>query len=269
MPRRDPETICAALAELKKFYIYFDASAYTRIAPLENFIHRFQEERLTNSMVSDLVRLKDEIYIQTREQIWGGRRLPGPQETEEKTTAEFERVFGMLGEALYPSEPEWPRLDVGGFAGSAFLKTKEAAYQGNPEGVRAVVEHGIAIVRRHTEAVGRGDFKAAYEDTGADLKAWMNLKRFETAHREASSRYGGPPMEFQIDGFQFVLADGQARKKSKGDEGWPKTTPKETRRAKLWGFWIRDTQNHGCYGSFWITEESDAYRIAKFDFWTM
>jgi len=220
-------------------------------------------------MVSDLVRLKDELHIQTREQIYGGRRLPGPHETEEKTTAEFGRVFGMVGEALYPSEPEWPRLDVTGFAGSEFLKTKDTAYQGAPDGVRSIVEHSIAIVRGHTEAVGRGDFLTAYEDTGADLRAWMSFKRFQTAHSDASSRYGGPPMEFQMDGFAFVLADGQARRKSTRDEGWPKTTPKETRRAKLTGFWIRDTQRHGCHGSFWITEESDAYRIAKFDFWKM
>ena len=269
MPRRNPQTICAALAELKKFYIYFDNSAVTRIAPLEKLIRRFQEERLTKEMVSDLIRLKDEIYIQTREQIWGGRRLPGPHETEEKTTAEFDRVFGIVGEALYPSEPEWPRLDLSGVLGSEFLKTKDTAYQGAPQGVRSIAEHSLAIVRRHTEAVGRGDFQTAYETTGVDLRAWMSLKRFETVHRDASGKYGGPPIEFRIDGFGFVLADDQARKKSKGDEGWPKTTPKETRRAILSGFWIRDAQNHGCYGSFWITEESDEYRVAKFDFWTM
>jgi hypothetical protein len=269
MPRRDPKAICAALAEVKKFYVYFGDSESSRVVPLERLIQRFQEEPLNDEMVSELVRLKDEFYIQTREQIWGGRRLPGPHDTEEKTSAEFERVFGMAGEALYPSEPEWPRVDLSRFAGVEFLKTKDTAYQGTPEGVRPIVEHSITTVRRHTEAVSRGDFRTAYEDTGADLRAWMSLKRFETAHKDASASYGGPPLEFQIDGFSFVLADDQARKKSTGGEGWPKKTPKENRRAMLTGFWFRDRERHGCYGSFWITEESGEYRIAKFDFWTM
>jgi hypothetical protein len=269
MPRRDPQTICEALAEVKKFFIYFGNSDCTRIALLERLIQRFQEERLTNEMVAELVRFKDETYIQTREQIWGGRCLPGPHETKEKTEAEFSRVFAMLTDALYPPEPEWPRLDVSGFAGSDYVKTRDTAYRGDPAAVRSVFERSVAMVCRHTEAVSRGDFQSAYDDAGADLKAWMSLKKFETTHKEASSRYGGSPMEFQIDGFAFVLADEQARKKSTKDEGWPKTTPKETRRAKLTGFWIRDGERHGCHGSFWITEESGEYRIAKFDFWTM
>lgn len=79
MPRRDPQTICAALAELKKFLIYFGDCDYTRIAPLERLTSRFQEERLTNEMVSELIRFKDEVSIQTREQIWGWTATARPK----------------------------------------------------------------------------------------------------------------------------------------------------------------------------------------------
>ena len=269
MPRQSPQAICDALLEVKKFFLNFGDSNFTRIAPLERMIGRFQQERLSKEMLMELTQFKDETYLQTREQIWGGRRLPGPYETKEKTEAEFYRIFALLGGALNPSEPESPRMNVSTFVGSEFVKEKEASYEGAPDRVRPIVEGSINVVRRHCEALSREDYAAAYNDTGIDLRAWMNPKKFETAHKDASREYGGPPMEFHIEAIEFVLADENARKRSTQAQGWPKTTPRETRRAKLNGFWIRDSHRHGCWGSFWITEEGGVYRIARFNFWTM
>ncbi|HEX5221978.1 MAG TPA: hypothetical protein VFZ59_20615 [Verrucomicrobiae bacterium] len=269
MSKRDPQSICQALSELKNFFIYFGHSERTRIQPLDGYIQRFQSERPSAALVSELEAFTGELRVQAEDQIRGRRFLPGPHNTEQQTKAELQRVFVMLRDAIDPPEPEWPRMDISGFAGSEFLKGKDTAYLGSPAEMRPIVERSIVLLRRHSEAIGRGDYESAYQNFGVDLRAWMSLKKFESAHADATRRYGGPPREFAIHGFAFVLADNQARKKSTNAEGWPKTTPKENRRAQVTGFWIRDAQRHGCHGSFWITEEDGEYRIAKFNFWAM
>ncbi len=268
MPR-DPELICQALAELKRFYIYFGDSEYTRILPLERFIIRFKEERVTKGLISEFLRFRDEVFIQTREQIQGSRALPGPEPTAEATTEELMRVLRLVEDAIRPPKPKVPRLDISEFSGNEFVGTKEVAYLGKPDGVREVVERSIELVRRHAETLGHGDFDMAYGDTGPSLRKWMSLKRFKALHKEAAERYGGPPLQFQIDQFGLVLADDKGRSKSSKEEGWPSSTPKEGRRTNLSGFWIRDDEQHGCHATYWITEEDGEYRIAKFDFWSM
>lgn len=269
MPHRDAKTICKALAELKKFFIYFGHSDFTRIRPLEQFMRRLQEERLTIALINEIERFKDEVLIQTRDQIRGGRLIPGPHHSEEGTTKEFHRVCLILADAFHPQEPPWPRMDVRGFSGSEFVKGKETTYQGDSSQVRGVFEGTVAIVRRHAQAVVRGDFQAAYEDIAPSFRTSMTMKRFVAAHTAASRKYGGAPMDYQIYGVGMVLADDQAREKSTNIGGWPKATSKAARRSILHGFWIRDTEQHGCDGAFWISEEAGAYRIAKFDFATL
>ncbi len=269
MPHRDPEIICQALAELKKFYIYFGDSEYTRVEPIEAFILRFNEQRVTKELISEFTRFKDEIFLQTREQIYGSRFLPGPEPTEEATTAEFMRVFGVVATALHPPKPEPPRLDISKFSGSGFVNTKDVSYLGAADEVRKVVERGIEVVRKHAKALGDGDFETAYRDIGPSSRKWMTLKRFKAVHQEAAEMYGGSPLRFSIDQFGLVLADVKARMKSSKEEGWPASIPKEAKRTTLSGFWIRDAEQHGCHATYWITEEAGEYRIAKFDFWTM
>jgi hypothetical protein len=269
MARPNPQTVCDALTALRRFFVDFENSKYTRVLPLERYIRTIKDGGLNKALLEELEHVKGELYTQAREQISYGRRLIGPYETEAKSLAELDRVIILLRDALDPPEPPLPTMDVSAFAGSEYVEAKDTAYIGDPESVRSIFEQSVAIVRRHTEAIGRGDYAAAYEDLASDTRSWMSLKRFLTAHEEASKRYFGPPLSFQIGGFAPILADEAARKKSKLEQGWPKTSPKESRRAKLNGFWFRDQQNHGCYGTFWITEEAGKYRIAKFNFWSM
>lgn len=269
MPKLNPQTLSDALTALRRFFVDFDDSKYTRVLPLERYIQTINDGGLNKALIKELEHIKFELYTQAREQIYYGRRPMGPYETQEKALAELDRVIILLRDALDPPEPPLPTMAVTTFAGSEFVEAKDTAYIGDPEAVQSIFEQSVAVVRRHTEAIGRGDYAAAYEYLAADTRSWMSLKRFQTAHEEATKRYFGPPLSFQIGGFAPILADETARKKSTPEQGWPKSSDKPNRRAKMNGFWFRDQENHGCYGTFWITEEAGEYRIAKFNFWNM
>lgn len=269
MPKLNPDTLCDALTELRRFFVDFDDSKYTRVLPLERYIQTINDGGLNKALIKELEHVKFELYTQAREQIYYGRRPMGPYETQEKSLAELDRVIILLRDALDPEPPPPPQLDTLTFAGGEHVQEKSAPYLGDPAVARVIFEKSVALVRRHTEAIGRGDYAAAYQDLPADTRSWMSLKRFQTAHEEATKRYFGPPLSFQIGGFAPILADEAARKKSTPEQGWPKSSDKQSRRAKMKGFWFRDQQNHGCHGTFWITEEAGEYRIAKFNFWSM
>jgi hypothetical protein len=97
----------------------------------------------------------------------------------------------------------------------------------------------------------------------------MPYKEFAGEHERAAQEYGGSALEFLMDRIAYVYSDEAARRKSNTSaEGWPKNTVKEARRGRVIGFWIRDrAAETGCGGALWIAEESNEYRIAKFDFW--
>ncbi|HEY1174249.1 MAG TPA: hypothetical protein VGH19_22980 [Verrucomicrobiae bacterium] len=272
MSRPNPQTLSAALTAMRRFFVDFDNSKYTRVLPLERYIQTINDGGLNKALIKELEHVKFELYTQTREQIYYGRRPMGPYETQEKALAELDRVIILLRDALDPEPPEAaepPRLDTSAFIGGELVKEKSAPYAGDPALARVIFEQSVALVRRHTEALGRGDFAGAYEDLNAKLKEAMSLKRFEAVHAEASERYSGPPSSFGIEHLMLILADEQSRKKTTQAQGWPKDSEKETRRVKVIGFWYRKEQQYGCYGTFWITEEAGNYRIAKFSFWSM
>ncbi len=272
MSKPNPQTLCAALTALRRFFVEFDDSKYTRVLPLERYLQTIKDGGLNNGLIEELDHIKGELYTQAREQIYYGRRPMGPYETQEKALKELDRVIILLRDALDPEPPpapEPPRLDTSAFAGGELVQEKSAPYSGDPAVARVIFEQSVALVRRHTEALGRGDFATAYGDLSAKLKEMMSLKRFESVHAEASARYSGPPSAFGIESMTLLLADGQSRKKTTHAQGWPKDSEKETRRVKVIGFWYRKEQRYGCYGTFWITEETGGYQIAKFSFWSM
>ncbi len=266
MIQKDPKAICNGLEEYITFFAKFgDDNA--DIPRFREFISRFEKEKITKGLLEELVNFRDGIHRRVSLQIQGSgtRCLPGKD--KDQTNVEYYRVLNVLGAALNPPKPQPAKMDISGFAGAKNVETKTTEYAGDPNGVRPVVERSLELVKNYSEAVGRGDFEAAYRLTGAGLQEWMTFKKFVGAHEKAAKEYGGPALEFHVDGFRFVLADDAARNKSNADEGWPKTTPKEVRRSRLVGFWIRDkAAETGCWGSFYITEEDKEYRVAKFEF---
>ena len=267
MIQKDPKAICHGLKEYISFFSEFgDDNA--DIPRFGEFISRFEKEKITKGLLEDLVNFRDAVHNRISLQIRGSgtRCLPGKDSNQ--TVSEYYRVLNVLGTALNPPKPKPAKMDISGFAGAKNVETKTTEYEGDPNGVRLVVERSLELVKNYSEAVGRGDFEAAHRLTGAGLQEWMTFKKFLGAHEKAATEYGGPALEFHVDSFLIVLADDTARKSAAvGD--WPKTTLKEVRRSKLIGFWIRDkAAQTGCWGSFYITEENKEYRVAKFEFFT-
>jgi hypothetical protein len=264
--QRDPSAICQGLQGYVSFLNAFGDSN-SNILRLREFIRRLEEEKISKALLEELINFRDGIHGQVTMQILANRCLPGKD--KDQTEQEYYRVLNVLGAAIHPQKPQPPEMNIGKFAGVKHVKRKRTAYAGDPDGVGPIVEHSVDLIQRYSEAVGRGDFEAAYRLTGAGLRDWMTFKRFVSTHEKAAREYGGAALEFQIDEFLFVLADAAARKKSTADEGWPKATPKDVRRSRLVGFWIRKKSlQTGCWGAFWITEENNDYRVAKFDFFT-
>jgi len=239
------------------------------VLPLEQHVIDLQKKKPTFKLLRETVKpLTDRAYIAIEKKVYDFASFaawPGM----EKHLAEFKRVFLQWSNIVYPPEPQPAELDASKFVGAEAVENKTVPYWGNPANVRNIVEKTLELLRRYTSAIAKGDFDAAYAMTAGGLQAWMTKKRFVTEHEQAAKRYGGPAVEYRVDNFQFVYADDSARQKSKSDEGWPKSTPKEERRSCVIGFWIRDRKAEtGCWGGFLFSEENGEYRIAKFTFYT-
>lgn len=232
---------------------------------LASLCERFRTEKLTYKLLRGILDgAANQAALKIRELILDERRSPRPG--MKSLVEEHERIWTSLLKLAYP--PEWAEMDIAGFAGSEHVKDRKASYKGDPNGVRPVVESSIALVRRYSRLIGTGDFKGAYELTDSGLRTWMNLKKFEGEHERAAQEYSGVTLQYILNQFAYVYADEASRKKSSSEEGWPKLTAKENRRARVLGFWVRDrVAKKGCGGALWIAEENKVYRIAKFDFW--
>jgi hypothetical protein len=163
----------------------------------------------------------------------------------------------------------FPETDITPFAGSQHVKHKAVYVRGDPAATRPIVERAIEFAREYSQTLGSGNLKVAYALTDTGLQKAMSFKQFENENQDASRQFGGPALEFQIERFAFILADNTARQKSNtSKEGWHKDTPKENRRCRVIGFWVRNraTQS-GCRGSLWLSEEDGRYRLANFDFY--
>jgi hypothetical protein len=158
-------------------------------------------------------------------------------------------------------------FDISGFEGSERVQHRGVTCRGDAAEFRPIVERTIAFVKLYSETVGSGDLVAAYALTDSSLRQRMRFERFEEEHREGERMYRGPALEYQIERFVYVLADDAARQ-DKSDKGWDKRVPRERRRSRVLGFWIRNREkNTGCRGRLWITEEDGEYRVADFNFY--
>jgi hypothetical protein len=262
----DPEAVLRALTDV--IALGHNVGLPDVVRPLEPFDAELRApEPTVKGLRGRLDPLIQTAYIAIRAHVLEDD-LFNPRPGMEKNAAEMKRAFGAMTDALYPLEPQMPEMDISGFAGSEHVKEKTIGFEGDPSGVKPVVERSIELIRRYSQVLGSGDFEAAYALTDSGLREWMSYKRFVGEHEKAARRYGGPALEFHIDRFNYVYADDTARKKSNTSvEGWPKGTPKENRRGAVGGFWVRDraTQS-GCGGTLWIAEEEGEYRIAGFSF---
>ena len=264
MESPNAQQICQSLDEYVTFFRAF-GDVHGCIPRFQEFSQRFRDGKASKALLRELVDFRDSVHNQVLMQLLNHRCLPGKNDDE--THDEYYRVVNSLGAALHPPKPKPLEMDISSFKGADRVEQKITRYAGNPNGVREIVERSLDLVQQYASAISRSDFDSAYKLTGAGLQDWMSFKKFVGEHERAAREFGGPALEFHVDGFLFIFADDGARQKSTSEEGWPKTTTKESRRSRLNGFWIRDrAAQTGCWGAFHVTEENKEYRVAKFEF---
>lgn len=183
---------------------------------------------------------------------------------KERLNAEFPRLKQALDDALIPPKPlAFPETDIQGLAGN----DEYTRVWGDPKAAKIIAQGAMDIVQRFSTAVFKQDFETAYGLCANELRNWMSVKRLFTELEKADRNYGGKAVACKIERVSHIEADELARQKSGNTRGnWPKDTPKPNKRATVGAFWFTNpAENEGRWVMFWITEEADGYRIAKFN----
>jgi hypothetical protein len=143
-----------------------------------------------------------------------------------------------------------------------------ASVVGDIDEARKIARHSLDVVKQFSEAVIRGDVEQAYALCANELRNSMSVKRFVTELQKQDDEWGGKPIDYSPQRIVWIYASEQARKRSNKDHAWPKDTPKPSKRAMLNGWWATERpeggQEFGRPLTFWVSEEEDGYRIAKF-----
>jgi len=131
----------------------------------------------------------------------------------------------------------------------------------------SIAQQAVAVVERFSQAVIDRDFSAAYNLCATEFHARVTLETFGQLIAKGEEFAQGKFVEFSVDKITWIYADENSRNESNKDGQWPKDTPKQNKRCYVGTFWFcnKDAEQ-GCYGFFWITEERDGYKVAKFSF---
>ena len=143
---------------------------------------------------------------------------------------------------------------------------ESALVYGDPKNAKAIGKHALQVVQRFSEAVFKGDIETAYGLCANELREWMSVKRFLTELNKADRRFGGKAVACKVEHVGGIYADEPSREQGNSVRNWPKNTPKPNKRATVGTFWFTDREaNVGRWAYFWVTEEKEGYRIAKFN----
>jgi hypothetical protein len=183
---------------------------------------------------------------------------------KEALEKEFSALREAINNALFPPKPSaFPEEDVQGLAGN----TEFTKVLGDPEKSPEIAKRAMDVAARFSSAVFKQDLEAAYGLCANELRTWMSVKRFFTELQKADHTYGGKAVECKIERVATIWADAVSRQKTGNKQGdWPKDTPRPNKRATVGTFWFTDPANNvGRWAFFWVTEEAEGYRIAKFN----
>jgi len=191
-------------------------------------------------------------------------KQPGKSAKKKELETEFFGLKQVLDDALIPPKPTaFPETDIQGLAGN----DEYTKVWGDPKEAKIIAQRAMELVQRFSTAVFNGDIETAYGLCANELRNWMSVKRLVTELEKADRNYGGKAVACKIERVSHIEADDVARQKSGNRRGnWPKDTPKSSKRATVGSFWFTNpTESKGRWVMFWITEEADGYRIAKFN----
>lgn len=190
------------------------------------------------------------------------RKQPWDEARKKEVDAKFSALKRGLADALYPQQTLYPEADIKRLAGN----DESTKVLGDPKDAGKIAEQAMEVVHSFSASVFKGDIERAYVLCANELRTWMSVKRLVTELEKADKNFGGPAVECVIERIPLIEADEVARDKSGNkDADWPKDTPKPNKRATVGTFWFTNpAENKGRWVLFWVTEEPEGYRIAKF-----
>lgn len=259
MPAPDTQHVVNVIREAAEFTrrMGFEAEA----AALDAFSARFQQERPTlKTLRGPVQEAKDNASRKIRGVLWDALLQVRPEKRDDN--AEFDRIWRAFWDIIYPQErkpTEVKGLVPGSDEGTWVLGDVSAAH--------GIAEQALEVVKRFSEAVIRQDIEAAYGLCANELRSWMGVKRFISELEKANRQFTGKPLKYWPEQITWIYADEAARKESNKEGEWPKDTPKPNKRALVRGWWTDRKSEVGESGRsvfFWVTEEPEGYRIAKF-----
>lgn len=232
------------------------------IRPLEKIESEFRGTKPTFKMLRGTVSpLVDKAFLSLRDRVLDVWHEPRPG--MKKHADELDRVFRAWGDVIYPPEkPNEAEADIVGLAGNK----EPTTVVGDPKAARKIARQSLDAVRRFSKAVFAQDIETAYGHCANELRTRLNAKRFVTELQKADAEFGGPAVDLKVERITWIYADDASRQRSNSNGDWPKDTPKSNKRALIGAFWFTNKkEQRGRWIFFWVTEEADGYRIAKFN----
>jgi hypothetical protein len=257
MPRPNQEAVLKALADYIK--LCHELGMAKVVAPLEAFYTEIQTTKPTLKLLQGPVHSAfGATHSAVRDCVYDMRK-DRPRPGMKKQDQEFDRCCRAISDAFFP--PEYPETEVVGLA-----ENKESTTViGDTTDAKKIAKASLDVVRRLSKAVFKQDVESAYKLCANELRSVMSVEQFVSVLKRSDSRYGGPAVDMVVEHITWIYADAASRKKSNASGDWPKETPKPTKRALVGTFWFVDkSQKRGRSVFFWVTEEAEGYRIAKF-----
>ncbi|MGN6555950.1 MAG: hypothetical protein ACTHLW_19760 [Verrucomicrobiota bacterium] len=257
MPRPDQQAVVKALADFIK--LGRDVGLPKAVQPLEKYVAGFQVTQPTLKVLQGPVHSAfSAAFITIRERVYDMRK-DRPRPGMKKQDQEFDRCSRAVSDAFFP--PEYPETEIVGLAGNKETTT----VIGDPTGAKAIAKSSLDAVRQFSKAVFKQDMETAYKLCANELRAAMSVEQFVAGLKRSDSRFGGPAIDMVVERITWIYGDAGSRKKSNASGDWPKDTPKPNKRALVGTFWfVEKSQKRGRWVFFWVTEEAEGYRIAKF-----
>lgn len=257
MPRPNQQAVLKALADY--INLCHELGMPKVVAPLEQFYTDFQTTKPTLKALQGPVHaafgaghsaVRDRVYDMRKD-----RPRPGMKKQDQ----EFDRCCRAISDAFFPTE--YPETEVVGLA-----ENKESTTViGDTKDAKTIAKASLDVVRRFSNAVFKRDIESAYKLCANELRSVMSVEQFLSGLTRSDSRFGGPAVDMVVECITWIYADAASRKKSNARGDWPKETPKPNKRALVGAFWfVNKSQKRGRSVFFWVTEEAEGYRIAKF-----
>lgn len=257
MPRPDQEAVLKALADFIK--LGREVGLPKIVQPLEQYRTEFQVTKPTLKVLQGPVHSAfSAAFIAIRERVYDMAK-DKPRPGMKKQGEEFQRCSKAVSDALFP--PEHPETEVVGLAENH----ESTTVIGDPRDAMTIAKASLTVVRQFSKAVFKQNIASAYSICANELRTATSIEKFAGGLKQSDARFGGPAVDLMVERITWIYADAAARKKSNATGDWPKDTPKPNKRALVATFWFVDkSQKRGRSVLFWVTEEADGYRIAKF-----